>query len=71
MARFELPRLEFVGRFARNRGALLGACLILVVALAAVLAPLFFPADPLQDLPALKMILAVTGLQLDRAIQLG
>src|SRR5258708_8194830 len=48
MARFEFPRLEFVGRFARNRGALLGACLILVVALAAVLAPVFFPADPLR-----------------------
>src|SRR5258708_17411207 len=48
MARFEFPRLEFVGRFSRNRGALLGACLILVVALAAVLAPLFFPADPLR-----------------------
>src|SRR5258708_1148599 len=48
MARFEFPRLEFVGRFARNRGALIGAVLILVVAPVAVLAPLLFPADPLR-----------------------
>src|SRR5258707_5313915 len=48
MARFECPRLEFVGRFSRNRGALLGACLILVVALAALLAPVLFPVDPLR-----------------------
>src|SRR5258707_13352750 len=48
MARFECPRLDFVGRFAGNRGALIGACLILVVALAAVLAPVLFPVDPLR-----------------------
>ena len=48
MARVEFPRLEFIARFARNRGALVGACLILLVALTAVLAPLFFPADPLR-----------------------
>jgi peptide/nickel transport system permease protein len=43
-----MARFEFFSRFARNRGALLGACLILLVALVAVLAPLFFPADPLR-----------------------
>ena len=48
MARFEFPRLEFVGRFARNRGALVGAGLILLVAIVALLAPLFFPTDPLR-----------------------
>ncbi len=48
MARFDFPHFEFLARFARNRGALLGACLILLVALVAVLAPLFFPADPLR-----------------------
>jgi peptide/nickel transport system permease protein len=39
---------DFLGRFARNRGALLGAVVILVVALAAALAPLLFPVDPLR-----------------------
>ena len=35
-------------RFARNRGALIGAVLILGVAFMALLAPLFFPVDPLR-----------------------
>ena len=35
-----MARFEFFGRFARNRGALVGACVILLVALIAVLAPL-------------------------------
>ena len=56
MARLGLPRLEFVGRFARNRGALLGACLVLLVALAAVLAPVFFPADPLRIVGTLESV---------------
>ena len=43
-----MQRFEFISRFARNRGALIGAVLILVVALAALLAPLVFPVDPLR-----------------------
>ncbi|HMK00498.1 MAG TPA: ABC transporter permease, partial [Reyranella sp.] len=43
-----MARFEFLSRFARNRGALVGACLILLVALMAVLAPLLFPVDPLR-----------------------
>ena len=43
-----MQRFEFLGRFARNRGALVGACLILVVALMAVFASVFFPTDPLR-----------------------
>lgn len=43
-----MARFEFLGRFARNRGALLGAGLILLVAVIAVLAPLFYPTDPLR-----------------------
>ena len=43
-----MARFEILGRFARNRGALIGACVILLVALAAVLAPLLFPVDPLR-----------------------
>lgn len=43
-----MERLAFLGRFARNRGALVGAVVILIVALAAILAPLFFPTDPLR-----------------------
>ncbi|HTE82991.1 MAG TPA: ABC transporter permease, partial [Reyranella sp.] len=40
--------MDFFSRFSRNRGALVGAAIILVVALAALLAPLFFPTDPLR-----------------------
>jgi len=43
-----MERFAFWGRFSRNRGALIGAVVILGVALAALLAPLFFPADPLR-----------------------
>jgi len=43
-----MKRFEFLGRFARNRGALVGAVMILVVALTAVLASLIFPVDPLR-----------------------
>ncbi|MBV8393896.1 MAG: ABC transporter permease [Alphaproteobacteria bacterium] len=40
--------MDFLARFARNRGALVGAVVILLVALAAILAPLVFPTDPLR-----------------------
>jgi peptide/nickel transport system permease protein len=40
--------MDFLGRFSRNRGALVGGLVILVVALLAVAAPLLFPADPLR-----------------------
>jgi peptide/nickel transport system permease protein len=40
--------MDFLARFSRNRGALLGGLVILGVALLAVLAPLFFPTDPLR-----------------------
>jgi peptide/nickel transport system permease protein len=43
-----MERFEFVSRFARNRGALLGAVLILLVTLMAVAAPLLYPKDPLR-----------------------
>ena len=43
-----MQRFEFLARFSRNRGALVGACLILVVALMAVFASVFFPTDPLR-----------------------
>jgi peptide/nickel transport system permease protein len=46
--RWEIPGLEFGVRFARNRGALVAAIIILLVALLAVVAPLLFPADPLR-----------------------
>ena len=38
----------FLARFARNRGALVGAVLILLVAIVALLAPVFYPTDPLR-----------------------
>ena len=43
-----MERLAFLARFSRNRGALVGALVVLGVALLAVLAPLIFPADPLR-----------------------
>src|ERR1700687_4853302 len=43
-----MERFGLIGRFSRNRGALVGALLILAVALGALLAPLFFPVDPLR-----------------------
>ncbi len=43
-----MDRFAFLRRFARNRGALLGALLIAGVALLAVLAPLLYPIDPLR-----------------------
>jgi len=43
-----VDRFAFLRRFARNRGALLGALLIAGVALLAVLAPLLYPTDPLR-----------------------
>jgi len=43
-----MERFAFLGRFARNRGALVGAILLLGVALMALLAPLFYPTDPLR-----------------------
>ena len=39
MQRFEFLRCEFVGRFARNRGALVGACLIALLAACVWAAP--------------------------------
>jgi len=43
-----MRRFEFLGRFARNRGALIGAVVILGVGVVALLAPLVFPTDPLR-----------------------
>ena len=43
-----MERFAFLGRFARNRGALLGALIILFVAAMALLAPLLYPTDPLR-----------------------
>lgn len=43
-----MERLALLGRFARNRGALAGAVVILGVALLALAAPLLFPTDPLR-----------------------
>ena len=43
-----MKRFEFINRFARNRGALIGAIVILGVAIVALLAPLVFPTDPLR-----------------------
>jgi peptide/nickel transport system permease protein len=40
--------MEFLARFARNRGALVGAIVIGALAVVAILAPLFFPGDPLR-----------------------
>ncbi|HZQ01616.1 MAG TPA: ABC transporter permease [Reyranella sp.] len=40
--------MDFLARFSRNRGALFGAIVILLVALAAILAPVLFPTDPLR-----------------------
>ena len=40
--------MDFLSRFSRNRGALIGAVVILLVALAALMAPLLFPIDPLR-----------------------
>lgn len=40
--------MDFLSRFSRNRGALVGAAIILIVAMAALLAPLSFPTDPLR-----------------------
>jgi peptide/nickel transport system permease protein len=48
MKRFEFRRFEFLGRFARNRGALVGAIVIFCVAIVALLAPIAFPTDPLR-----------------------
>src|SRR5476651_2342489 len=43
-----MRHFAFLGRFSRNRGALIGVVLMLVVAAIAILAPLFFPTDPLR-----------------------
>jgi peptide/nickel transport system permease protein len=40
--------MDFIVRFARNRGALGGAVVIALVALLAMLAPVLFPTDPLR-----------------------
>jgi peptide/nickel transport system permease protein len=40
--------MDFISRFSRNRGALVGALVIAAVAVIAVLAPLFYPTDPLR-----------------------
>ena len=42
------PQFEFFRRFARNRGALVGSVMILVVIAAALLAPLLYPTDPMR-----------------------
>ena len=61
-----MARFEFLGRFARNRGALVGACLILLVALVAVLAPLVFPTDPLRIVGTARAV-AGRGSRLSRS----
>ncbi|MFT4159805.1 ABC transporter permease [Shinella sp.] len=38
----------FLRRFARNRGALIGAVLVVGIVAAALLAPLFYPGDPMR-----------------------
>lgn len=43
-----MKRFDFLGRFARNRGAFMAAQLILAIALLAVLAHVLFPTDPLR-----------------------
>jgi peptide/nickel transport system permease protein len=43
-----MERFGFLARFGRNRGALAGALVMLFVALAALVAPLAFPTDPLR-----------------------
>jgi peptide/nickel transport system permease protein len=43
-----MDRFDFARRFARNRGALIGFVVIVVVALMALLAPELFPTDPLR-----------------------
>ena len=43
-----MERFGFLARFARNRGALAGTLVILIVALVALVAPLIFPIDPLR-----------------------
>jgi peptide/nickel transport system permease protein len=43
-----MERFDFARRFARNRGALIGFVVIVVVALMALLAPELFPTDPLR-----------------------
>ena len=48
MASLASSRFEFLGRFARNRGALAGACLIVMVALMAIFASVLYPGDPLR-----------------------
>ncbi len=40
---------EFWQRFARNRGAVIGLCLLGTVVLVAATAPLLFPGDPFQN----------------------
>lgn len=42
------PSLDFLRRFARNRAALVGFLLIIVVAVLAITAPILFPRDPLR-----------------------
>lgn len=43
------PRnLEFVRRFCRNRGALVGVVVVAVIVVAAVIAPIALPLDPLR-----------------------
>jgi peptide/nickel transport system permease protein len=44
--------MDFVVRFARNRGALVGAVVIGLVAAMALAAPLFYPTDPLRIVAA-------------------
>jgi len=43
-----MERFGFLARFVRNRGALAGTLVILIVALVALVAPLTFPSDPLR-----------------------
>jgi peptide/nickel transport system permease protein len=42
------PRFEMIGRFLRNRGAMMGSLILTAVVLTALLAPVVYPGDPLR-----------------------
>ena len=42
------PRFEMIGRFLRNRGAMMGSLILAAVVLTALLAPVVYPGDPLR-----------------------
>jgi peptide/nickel transport system permease protein len=42
------PRFEMMGRFLRNRGAMMGSLILAAVVITALLAPVVYPGDPLR-----------------------